>query len=106
MSNGIIKVRVKLPYKIREENNWYISCCFPLDIHAQGRTEKEAIKQLKEAVELFLTSCIEMGTLENVLKECGLTLAKSKKPLTSFQNQPTINIPLSLITENNKECHV
>ncbi len=105
MSNGIIKVKVKLPYKIREENNWYISCCFPLDIHAQGRTEKEAIKQLKEAVELFLTSCIEMGTLENVLKECGFTLAEPKKQL-SFQNQPTINIPLSLTTENYKECHV
>jgi len=104
MSEGIIKVNVRLPYKVNEENNWFIACCFPLDIHAQGRTEKEAVKQLKEAVELFLTSCVEMGTLEKVLKECGITLAKQKKPL-SFQKQPTISIPLNLITENYRECH-
>lgn len=51
----------------------YVSHCDPLDVCSQGNTEEEAVKNLNEAIQIFLSSCYEMGTLNEVLMECGLT---------------------------------
>ena len=51
----------------------YVSHCDPLDVCSQGDTEEEAVENLIEAVQIFLSTCYEMGTLNEVLKECGLT---------------------------------
>ena len=55
------------------ETGVYVSHCDPLDVCSQGDTEKEAIANLNEAVQIFLSTCYEMGTLNDVLKDCGLT---------------------------------
>jgi len=34
------------------EGNWYVSPCLELDIASQGRSEEEALQNLKEALEL------------------------------------------------------
>lgn len=34
------------------EGNWYVSQCLELDIASQGKTEEEALANLKEALEL------------------------------------------------------
>ncbi len=39
---------------IRKEGKWYVAWCPELDIASQGRTIEEAIKNLKEAIELYL----------------------------------------------------
>ena len=39
---------------LQKEDNWYVSLCPELDIASQGKTVEEALKNLKEAVELFL----------------------------------------------------
>ena len=63
------------------ETGSYVSHCDPLDVCSQGDTEKEAIANLNEAVQIFLSTCYEMGTLNDVLKECGLT------PLSKYNNE-------------------
>ena len=55
------------------ETGLYVSHCYPLDVCSQGDTEEEATNNLNEAVQIFLSTCYEMGTLNEVLKECGLT---------------------------------
>ena len=45
-------------------------------------TEEEAANNLNEAVQIFLSTCYEMGTLNAVLKECGL---KPKELLRFFE---------------------
>ena len=55
------------------ETGLYVSHCYPLDVCSQGDTEEEAANNLNEAVQIFLSTCYEMGTLNAVLKECGLT---------------------------------
>ena len=55
------------------ETGSYVSHCDPLDVCSQGDTEKEAMVNLNEAVQIFLSTCYELGTLNDVLKECGLT---------------------------------
>jgi len=55
------------------ETGLYVSHCYPLDVCSQGNTEEEAANNLSEAIQIFLSTCYEMGTLNEVLKECGLT---------------------------------
>ena len=55
----------------RERNQW-IGWCPDLDVTSQGVSRPDAERNLREAVELFLETCQEMGTLEEVLREAGL----------------------------------
>ena len=54
------------------ETGSYVSHCDPVDVCSQGDTEEEAIANLNEALQIFLSTCREMGTLNDVLRECGL----------------------------------
>lgn len=63
------------------ETGLYVSHCFPLDVCSQGDTEEEAANNLNEAIQIFLSTCYEMGTLNEVLKECGLTAVSEHRPL-------------------------
>ena len=45
--------------------------CPALEVGAQGETKNNAIKNLKEALPLFLIPCLERDTLDAVLKDCG-----------------------------------
>ena len=70
------------------ETGLYVSHCDPLDVCSQGETEEEAINNLNEAIQVFLSTCYEMGTLNEVLIECGLTLAEDgeKHPVVLLQH--------------------
>jgi len=39
---------------VTKEDKQYVALCFELNIASQGKTESEALSNLKEAVELFL----------------------------------------------------
>ena len=49
-----MKVSKKLSAIIHKEGKWYVSLCPELDVASQGRTIEEAVKNLQEAVELYL----------------------------------------------------
>jgi predicted RNase H-like HicB family nuclease len=36
-----------------QENEWFVAQCLEIDIASQGETEKEAIENLREAIELY-----------------------------------------------------
>lgn len=71
--------------------NEYVVTCPILDICSQGSTKKEAEKNIREAVGLFLLSCIERDTLNEVLKECGFK-PMLRKPISALKgkNPPPI----------------
>jgi predicted RNase H-like HicB family nuclease len=76
-----VKVTVRAEFKlfgvIKHEGKWYIASCPPLDLTTQGRTEEEAKKNLVEASQLFIISCLERGTLDQALKELGFVPLKA-----------------------------
>ena len=39
---------------LSREGNWIVAVCPELDVASEGKTEEEAMKNLKEAVELYL----------------------------------------------------
>lgn len=51
-----------------EEVGQYVSVCPALDLYSQGDTEAQAISNIQEAVSLFLETCYELGTLNQVLQ--------------------------------------
>jgi len=46
---------IKLTAVVWQEGDWYVSQCVELGVASQGRTEKAALRNLKQAVLLYLT---------------------------------------------------
>lgn len=57
--------KVNFTVSIKKEGKWYVAHCVELDIASQGRTQEEAEKNIKEAVQLYLE---ENRELISVLK--------------------------------------
>ncbi len=71
-AENIISIKVSLKAIIeRDKPKMYVSYCPALDLCSQGETRKEAKKNIIEATELFIESCLEDNTLTEVLEECG-----------------------------------
>jgi predicted RNase H-like HicB family nuclease len=106
-----ITLTVKLPIQVTKKAKWYIASCPALDVASQGETEDVAKKNVAEALTMFLRSCVERGTLDAVLKQCGFksVLAQNHciEPCESPAGQEYVDIPLHLLSqfEENRHCH-
>jgi predicted RNase H-like HicB family nuclease len=62
-----------IPYTVHtfKEGDTYVAYVPELDLSSCGATNDEARKNIKDAVQGFLESCAEMGTLEEILEEAG-----------------------------------
>lgn len=45
----------KFTASVSREGKWYVAQCLEVDVASQGRTEKQALKNLSEAVALHFT---------------------------------------------------
>jgi predicted RNase H-like HicB family nuclease len=91
-----VEFQMKVPATVRQdERGMYISSCDLLDVHSQGRSEKEALDNLVEALQLFVETCYEQGTLEQVLKAQGLLPGGGDERFSSDEH--TLEVPLGLI---------
>lgn len=107
-----VEFQFKLPYTITKKRKWYLASCPVLDVHSQGETKEKAKTNLREALIMFINSCFERGTLNEVLKEFGFvpvlyreTIKPSKKKLSPKYNY--LNIPLPMAVDQSKTitCH-
>jgi predicted RNase H-like HicB family nuclease len=62
---------IEYTVQIWKEGNQYVAHAMPLDVMSGGLTPEEARGALDEAVRLFLTTAIDMGTLDEILEEVG-----------------------------------
>lgn len=67
--------------QIWKEGNMYTSYCPELDVASCGKTVKEARKNLKEAIEIFIEETKKLGTLNDLLEEAGYDLASKDEVL-------------------------
>lgn len=104
-SMPMIQFRMKIPAQVKREGNWFISSSPHLDVYSQGKTERESLENLIEALQLFLESCFERGVLEQVLKDCGFRAAHDIHPARGReQENHFVDVPLSLVA-NAAENH-
>jgi predicted RNase H-like HicB family nuclease len=61
-----------------KEGNHYIAHAMPLDVISSGPSPEAAKAALKEAVQLFFDTIRDMGTLEDILHECGYEMGRDK----------------------------
>jgi len=66
-----------LPAEVRKQGSAYVSSCSLLDVVTQGDSEKEAKENLVEAMQLFLFSCFERGTIVDVLRRAGFLVTST-----------------------------
>ena len=70
-----VEIAARLWCFVRSEGESWVSGCPSLDVLSQGNTAGEAKGALREAVELWVESCLERGTLEQALREVGWHLS-------------------------------
>lgn len=95
----LVRFEIKLPVKIVKKTGYYIGSCPLLDVFTQGKTKKEAQNNLRDALELFLTSCFERGVLEEVLREAGFSpateeMVRGTKPSSRSQDLMSVPVPM------------
>ncbi len=90
-----VDFKISTPVGVRydEEIKQWVSVCPVLDLYSQGDTEEQAIFNIHEAVSLFLGTCYEIGTLNQVLQERGFHRERGRQadpytiPLTADEEQ-------------------
>ena len=99
MQNDTVLFQVRLPIFHKLEGDWHIASCHVLDVHSQGHTKEEATKNIIEAIQLFIESCFERGTLERVLKDRGFKAASGYDK--DIQNdEDFVDIPLPMLVKD------
>ena len=65
------KINIEYTVQTWKERNQFIAHAMPLDVMSSGETPEGAKKALDEAVQLFLETATDMGTLDEILEEAG-----------------------------------
>lgn len=97
---------MRLPFRVKKEGNSYISWCPALDVSSCGDTAREAEKNLREALRLFIMSCYERGVLDRVLKDCGFVPGKlkaSKTKPSSHRTEMWVPLPF-VVNQGSARC--
>ncbi len=76
-------VTAKLPIEIFKEGGQFIAYCPALDISTCAQTLEEVKKMFSELVDIFFEETIRMGTVEEVLSQCGWN--KVSKPRAHWE---------------------
>ncbi len=109
MSYKAVKMTLPLEAEFRlygiakRQGRWYVASCPALDVTTQGRTLAEAKKNLHEAAELFIVSCLERGTLDQALRELGWKPTEKNGRRLPADAFPMV-IPISFGLEKNAPC--
>ena len=64
-------MEIQFTTQVFKEGESFVAHTPELDVSSCGESEKEALKNLKEAVTLFLEEADKMGTLNQILEEAG-----------------------------------
>ena len=66
--------RIEYTVYIWQEGDQFVAHAMPLDVMSSGPTPDEARAALDEAVQLFLETAVDHGTLDQLLDEAGYQL--------------------------------
>ncbi|MDP2931269.1 MAG: type II toxin-antitoxin system HicB family antitoxin [Chloroflexota bacterium] len=81
---------------VTREGNQYSSWSPELDIASCGDTPEEAVKNLREAIQLYLEAIEEEGIREAVFKEKGIKIVGAEEPV----------VPSSFVTQYRQKVRV
>lgn len=98
-----VTMEVRLPVKIERKENYFVSSCSILDVVSQGETFEESKHNIIEALNAFFIGCIELGTLDAVLKQSGFKPAPdSYIPTKPSSEEEYVSVPIHLLAEQSE----
>ena len=71
-------MEIQFTTRIFKEGRNYVAHALELDVSSCGGTKEKAVKNLKEAVKLFVGEAEKMGTLKQILEESGFSTSGPK----------------------------
>lgn len=89
-------MKIQITTRIFKEGRSYVAHALELDVSSCGGTKDNALKNLKEAVRLFLEEAEKLGTLEQILEEAGYSRGKQNIASPKFVSVQRITLPLPL----------
>ena len=88
-------MEIQLTTRIFKEGRMFVAHALELDVSSCGGTKVKALKNLKEAVALFLEEAEKMGTLEQILEEAGY-MRRHRIARPNFVSVQRVALPLPL----------
>ncbi|MCA1989909.1 MAG: type II toxin-antitoxin system HicB family antitoxin, partial [Desulfarculus sp.] len=91
-----VQMILKVPVEVKKRGKWFVANCPVFDVVTQGEDIEKAKKNLGVALTLFLVSCFERGTLEEVLRQCGFRpdlVAADSSPRRRTKREEYLDIP-------------
>jgi predicted RNase H-like HicB family nuclease len=93
-------MEIQFTTQIFKEGRIFVAHTPELDVSSCGGTKAKAMKNLKEAVRLFLEEAGKMGTLEQILEEAGYLKRRGKLEGPKLVSTRRVSLPLpSMLTD-------
>lgn len=89
-------MEIQFTTQIFKEGRTFVAYTRELDLSSCGGTLERAVRNLKEAVTLFLEEAEKMGTLSQILEEAGYLKRRSKLEGPKFVATKRVSLPLPL----------
>jgi len=89
-------MEIQFTTRIFKEGRTYVAHALELDVSSCAGTKEKAIKNLKQAVRLFLEEANKRGTLDQILEEAGYSKDKQKLAPPKFISVQRMSLPLPL----------
>ncbi len=98
-TKNMVTLKVEfLPPSDEEGRECWIASCPEIDLATQGETYGDAEENLRDALDAWFSTCLEMGTLEAALKECGFSACRIEKLKST--------VPAALLSQKERRvCH-
>lgn len=87
--------QILLTAVVKQEDEGYSVICPELNVASQGETFEEAISNIKEATELYIESAEQMGIVDEVLEQLGISKEDFKKGKIASR-VVTANVPIEI----------
>jgi predicted RNase H-like HicB family nuclease len=89
-------MEIQFTTRIFKEGHTCVAHALELDVSSCGGSKEKALKNLKEAVRLFLEKAEKMDTLDQILEEAGYSKTKQKIASPKFITVQRVTLPLPL----------
>jgi predicted RNase H-like HicB family nuclease len=89
-------MEIQFTIRIFKEGRTFVAHALELDVSSCGGTKERALRNLKEAVRLFIEEADKMGTLEQILQEAGYSRTKQKFASPKVISVQRVSLPVPL----------
>ncbi len=89
-------MEIQFTTRVFKEGRTFVAHALELDVSSCAWSQDKAIRNLKEAVRLFLEEAERMGTLEQILEEAGYSKSKQKLAPPKVISVQRMSLPLPL----------